>query len=90
MSTQIARTLEDRSTAGLERVDPERDTAPQCPTHKRSMLPRDDKLSSAEQRWCGKWWDCTVCTNSVLQPSAELAAHLDAQKKPAQMSLRPA
>lgn len=67
-------------SAELERVEPERDTAPHCPTHKRAMQPRDDKRSSAEQRWCGRWWGCTACTNSVLQPSAELAAHLAAQK----------
>ena len=90
MTTELAGPLEVRSTDVLERVEPERDTAPHCPTHKRPMQPRDDKLSSAEQRWCGRWWDCTACTNSVLLPSAELTAHLAAQQAPGQMSLLPA
>lgn len=70
------------STVVFEGVAPERDAAPFCPTHKRPMQQRDEKLSSAEQRWCGRWWDCTSCTNSVLQPSAELLANHAAQQKP--------
>ena len=53
---------------------------PRCPTHKRPMIERDEKLSSAEQRWCGRWWDCASCSTSTLQPSAVLASQLATQQ----------
>lgn len=51
---------------------------PECVTHKRSMLPRPVHSQTAEQRWCGTWYDCAACTNSVLLPSAALTQHLGA------------
>lgn len=30
-----------------------------------------------EQTWCGVWYDCGVCSNSVLLMSDELMAHLE-------------
>jgi hypothetical protein len=47
-----------------------------CPTHRVPMVERPSNLQTAEQRWCGKWYDCPACTNSVLVQSAELLAHM--------------
>jgi hypothetical protein len=40
------------------------------------MVRRDDKVQTAEQRWCGTWFDCPEfhCRNSRLIPSQELLA----------------
>lgn len=46
--------------------------APVCSTHKIPMVKRTSPLMSAEQRWCGEWWDCPKCTSSVLFPRREL------------------
>jgi hypothetical protein len=32
-----------------------------------------------EQQWCGEWWRCQHCTNTVLIPSKELEEFNDAQ-----------
>ena len=51
------------------------------------MVARPDNLQTAEQRWCGKWYDCLACGNSVLVQSQELLAHLTPKKAPQQKAL---
>lgn len=45
---------------------------PTCPLHKRPMLLRPVASQTPEQRWCGVWFDCSACGNSVLVPSQAL------------------
>jgi hypothetical protein len=42
-----------------------------CPRHG-PMVQRPLAVQTPEQKYCGVWWDCTLCTNSVLFPSEEL------------------
>ena len=58
-----------------------------CPSHRVPMVARPDNLQTAEQRWCGKWYDCLACGNSVLVQSQELLAHLTPKKAPQQKAL---
>ncbi len=41
------------------------------------------KAGTAEQAWCGRWYDCAkpTCASSVLLPSRELRAYLGAARK---------
>lgn len=53
-------------------------TAPKCPTHA-AMVSRPTAPQSAEQKFCGEWFDCPACHNSVLVPSPALLAQLASQ-----------
>src|SRR5574337_196169 len=44
---------------------------PICPTH---GLMQKAPPGTPEQKWCGEWWRCERCTNSVLIPSETLKA----------------
>lgn len=50
--------------------------APVCPKQPAHgpMTPRPVATQTAEQRWCGTWWDCETCRSAVLEPSPEVAA----------------
>jgi len=46
---------------------------PSCPNHgPMQKVPP----GTAEQKWCGEWWRCDRCTNSVLKPSDDLQSAL--------------
>lgn len=49
---------------------------PTCDKHG-PMLRRP--AGTPEQQWCGEWWQCQHCTNTVLVPSKELEEFNDAQ-----------
>ena len=55
---------------------------PRCPRHG-TMALRPLARQTAEQRWCGTWYDCTAhcCWTSVLLPSPELRAQLAEQER---------
>ncbi|MFY1595555.1 hypothetical protein [Micromonospora sp. WMMD737] len=55
-------------------------TLPTCNTHGQMTLRPADR-QSAEQRWCGTWYDCAAhrCLTSVLLPSPALMAQLAEQ-----------
>jgi hypothetical protein len=40
------------------------------------MVVRPLSRQTAEQRWCGMWYDCPLCQSSVLEMSPELIAHI--------------
>lgn len=48
---------------------------PKCKTHSQMIL-RTPTLQSAEQKWCGTWYDCPQCPVSVLFPSPDLNRQL--------------
>lgn len=54
--------------------------APECPRGHGPMVLRAESVQTAEQRWCGTWYDCPPgapgyhCTSSHLIPSDELRA----------------
>lgn len=50
---------------------------PFCEVHTRAMVERP--ASTPEQEFCGTWFQCELCTNSVLIPSPELIAANNAQ-----------
>lgn len=56
--------------------------AVRCPVHKKGMAQRPLHRQSAEQRFCGAWWDCQEygCGCSILFHSAALEAQLAAMK----------
>lgn len=58
-------------------------TLPRCPTHGCSMHYRAPRTN--EQHFCGTWYDCDTpgCGCSVLLPSPELRAQLEAMRHPA-------
>ena len=47
---------------------------PKCPNHNEEMLWQNP--ATEEQRFCGTWYKCPKCGNSVLFPSFELRAFL--------------
>jgi hypothetical protein len=50
---------------------------PRCPTHPEfQMALRPDARQTYEQKFCGVWYDCLACSQSVLFKSKELEAHL--------------
>ena len=50
---------------------------PQCPTPDHGhMAIRPTQRQTPEQLWCGVWYDCERCSNSVLFSSRELMDHL--------------
>lgn len=50
---------------------------PRCPTHSQfQMALRPAAHQTQEQRFCGVWYDCRACSQSVLFKSAELEEHL--------------
>jgi len=53
-------------------------SAPFCPTegHGQYVL---KSPGTAEQAWCGTWYGCQRCHNSILLPSPALEASLAAQ-----------
>lgn len=53
---------------------------PQCSAHGTMALRPLDR-QTAEQRWCGVWYDCGAhrCWSSALLPSPELRAQLAEQ-----------
>lgn len=59
------------------------DLLPQCPNGHGQMVLRDPKTYSAEQAWCGVWYDCPPgppgdsCRSSTLLPSPALAAQYE-------------
>lgn len=50
---------------------------PQCPEHGQMEL---QKPGTREQEFCGTWYRCTRCTNSVLFTSPELENQLAEQR----------
>jgi hypothetical protein len=62
-----------------------------CPVFHKPMILQNHTKMSAEQRWCGIWYECkdyTTCRRSVLIPSAELLAlHERLRVESAQQSL---
>jgi len=46
---------------------------PRCPTHGQMDLRQP---GTREQAWCGTWYECPRCTQSVLLTSPELEDHL--------------
>lgn len=55
---------------------------PACSIHG-SMTRRPLDVQTEEQRWCGEWWDCSRCSNTVLVMSAEVAALYRQRRKAA-------
>jgi hypothetical protein len=53
---------------------------PKCAEHGTMEL---QKPGTREQAFCGTWYRCTRCTNSVLLTSPQLAAQLESQRKAA-------
>ena len=51
---------------------------PKCPNHGEEMLLQNP--GTEEQRFCGTWYQCPKCKNTVLFPSFELRAYLDGQR----------
>lgn len=49
--------------------------APLCPTRGHGQM-KPAEAHTREQQFCGEWWRCERCTNSVLMPSSELLAQL--------------
>ena len=51
---------------------------PDCPSNAAhgKMTLRPPAGQTAEQQWCGIWYDCQRCHSSILQPSPELRAQL--------------
>lgn len=52
---------------------------PECYEHGQMLL-RPKEHQTYEQAWCGTWYDCGKCCNSVLYPSKELTEFLNEQK----------
>jgi hypothetical protein len=51
------------ATAHLRRTEMEQ---PTCQTHGPMLkVP----AGTPEQKWCGEWWRCELCTHTVLRPS---------------------
>lgn len=48
---------------------------PKCSTHGEQMILRE--RVTEDQNFCGTWYDCPKCENSVLFPSKELTSFLD-------------
>lgn len=44
---------------------------PACKEH---GVMKPQKAGTKEQQYCGDWYRCELCTNSVLIPSPEVAA----------------
>lgn len=57
---------------------------PKCPTCGTYMELRPLSRQTAEQKYCGTWYDCLSpgCKCSVLLPSVELAQEYKAAGKP--------
>lgn len=53
---------------------------PKCQEHGTMEL---QKPGTREQAFCGTWYRCTRCTNSVLFTSPELEAQLASQRRAA-------
>lgn len=51
-----------------------------CPVHDIGMEQRPQSRQTAEQKWCGAWWDCPKCRCSILFQSTALEAQLTAQR----------
>lgn len=70
-----------RELARLERLEREHCTAleclPVCPTHGEQMILQTPR--TAEQEYCGTWYRCPQCENTVLYQSKELLCFLAAQ-----------
>lgn len=45
---------------------------PNCDRHGQMTL-RDVKQQTPEQKWCGTWYDCPICSSSALYPGPELS-----------------
>lgn len=65
-------------TAAAKAPQPGASETPKCPTHA-AMVARPMTLQSVEQKFCGEWFDCPACHNSVLVPSPALLAQLASQ-----------
>lgn len=59
--------MERENCTTLERL-------PVCPAHGKTMVLRP--AQTKEQDFCGTWYDCPQCANSVLIPSKELLRFL--------------
>jgi hypothetical protein len=50
---------------------------PRCPTHPEfQMVVRPTTHQTPEQLFCGVWYDCQACSQSVLFKGVQLDAHL--------------
>lgn len=61
---------------------------PKCAEHKIQMILRPLSHQTPEQIFCGTWYDCPACTQTVLFQSAALLQQLEEMKSsPKQLGL---
>lgn len=54
---------------------------PACPNGHGPLQLRPEAELTADEKWCGTWYECGWCSSAVLCPSAELVTFLEGAKK---------
>lgn len=54
-------------------------TIPECAQHGQMHI---QPAGTPEQAWCGVWYRCQHCTNTVLLPSADLEGQRPQEAQP--------